>query len=326
MTENRFDYLNGKSDSFIVSHGLVEQTPEEVAMENVLMSSARSLSTMWRSVDDTKKIIVWDTAFEEYLEHRKLVIDMAPLGTYFPWNIQKEKGIQLVNGYSLNQGAQGSCAGAAKRNALLGSDLVNAKFAGYNGVTETGVDMVYAMARGNGRLNWGGGCNGTPLVKYGTEIGNYRTADVGKYDPRGSNVTQANFNNPTFKANALLHQSICCFLPDVAFETFYKVCSAGLSIWIGSPSFPASATIQGGISRVSNWTNGAHATCFQLGIEDTAKLLYFQNSHGERYAKDKDKFDTPRSGTWIDKGQFAQFKIRKEYGTPFVVFGELIAL
>ena len=296
-------------------------------MEYELFQSARSLSTIWRSVDDTKKIVAWDDAFEEYLAHRKSLIDLAPQGIYLPWKIAQDKRLSFVNGYALNQGPQGSCAGAAWRNALLASDLINAKLAGFNEITETGVDMVYAMARGNGRLNWGGGCNGTPLVKYGTEIGNYRTADIGKYDPSGRNVTQANFNNPSFKANALLHQSICCFLPDISFDTFYKVCSAGLSVWVGSPSFPASASIRNGVSRVSRWTNGAHATCFQFGLEDFGvKLLYFQNSHGERYATQTDKFDTPRSGTWINHAEHAQFKIRKEFGTPFVVFGELIVL
>ena len=310
---------------FVMANGLVEQNEEERLQERELFSNAVSLSTIWKSKDDTKKLIVWDDAFEQYLAHRALLIKRNP-AAYMPWNIQKQLGISLVNGYSLNQGAQGSCAGAANRNALTASDLVNAKFADYKSITETGVDMVYALARGNGRLAWGGGCNGTPLVKYGTEVGNYRTADVGKYDPAGRNVTQANFNNPTFKANALLHQSICCYLPDTNFDTFFKACSAGLSVWIGSPSFPASAKLSNGISVPDRWTNGAHATCFQFGIEEMIRLLYWQNSHGERYHVGKDKFDTPGSGSWIDDRQFTNFKIRKEFGTPFVVFGELIAL
>ena len=325
MSDNhRFDFYKGKDDEFLMSNGLLPQTEEEMDLEEQLFDSAIPLSLAWKERDDFKKVLLWDSAFEEYLEHRQILILHKGPENYFPWKIHDSMNLNLVNGFALNQGAQGSCAGAAWRNSLLCSDLVNAKLSDSGSIVETGVDMVYAMARGNGRLNFGSGCNGTPLVKYGTEIGNYRTADVGKYDPRGSNVTQRNFDNPVFKANALKHQSICCYLPDTSFDTFFKACSAGLSVWIGSPSFPASGTLLGSINTVSRFTSGAHATCFTFGmVQDGIKRLFFQNSHGPRYASGC-RYCSPNTGCWVDQTAFLQFRINRKYGMPFVHFGELV--
>ena len=323
----RFDRLKSKDADFVVSNGLVEQNEQEKQLEYELFNSSVPISTLWKNKDDTKKLITWNDEWEEYLEHRRKLIELAPIGTYFPWNIAKTLRNNFANGLALNQSNQGSCAGAAYRNALLASDMVNAKFAGYDEITETGVDMVYALARGNGRLAWGGGCNGTPIVKYGTEIGNYRTSDLGPYDPRGRNVTTSNFNNATFKANAFKHQSICCYLPDTRFDTFYKALSAGFSVWIGSSRFPSNARIENGISIPNNWTSGNHATCFQMGITESGRcLLYWQNSHGDRYRTNGDKFETPYSGTWVDESNFGNFQINQNFGTPFAIFGELIEL
>jgi hypothetical protein len=195
--------------------------------------------------------------------------------------------------------------------------------------TETGVDIVYALARGNGRLAWGSGCNGTPLVKYGTEVGNWWTSDIGKYDTRGSNVTQANFSNPQFRERALQNQSIACFLPSVGFDTFYKACAAEMAIWIGSPTFPKrERKNSSNLSQASSWTSGAHATCFVFGMEvDNKRYLLWSNQHGNRYSGGAgDRFGTPSDVTWTDENDFPKFRITKNYGTPFVHLGEIPSL
>lgn len=96
MTKDRFDSLNGATADFVMANGLVDQNEEERAEELRLFSSSVSLSTIWRSKDDTKKLIAWDNALEEYLEHRALLIRLNPIA-YLPWKIQQAKGIQLVN-------------------------------------------------------------------------------------------------------------------------------------------------------------------------------------------------------------------------------------
>ena len=322
----RFELFDGKSETFLMCNGLLEQTPEEQAEEQVLLSSAGALSLLWKDSTNAPRVIAWDSEFERYLDHRIKLIKLAR-ENYLPWNIYKEMGLNWVNGLTMNQGALGSCAGAAFRNSMGYSDLVNCKMT-KSRPTEVGCDIVYALARGNGRLNWGSGCNGTPLVKYGTEVGNYWASDMGKYDTRGGNVTQANMNNPAFKARALQKQSIIAFYPEITFERFWKVGAAGLFSWIGSSSFPNRATKNSeNLSQASSFTNGAHATTMGSGIELARKYIWWSNQHGNQYAGGaRDRFDTPSDSTWIDNIDFPRFKINTNYGRPFVHIGEIPCL
>ena len=320
----RFSHLDNKPSEFLIANGLVPQTEEERVEEHILFNSVVPLSVIWKDRNNDKKVIAWDSELEKYIDHRIKLINLNR-ESYMPWNIYKAMSLNWVNGYTLNQSSIGTCAGAAFRNGGCHSSLVNAKLTD-SVPTEFGCDIVYALARGNGRLAWGSGCNGTPLVKYGTEIGNYWASDIGPYNTRGSGVTQANMNNPAFKARALQLQSICCFLPEVSFDLFYKACAAGMSIWIGSPSFPSGATKNSdGISVASTWTNGAHATIFDFAVEvDGKQYIHWDNSHGNRYiGGNGNRFESPPTGTWITKEMFGRFRINKDYGTPFIHMTEL---
>ena len=328
MLDKRFDkYKDRENDAeFLMAEGLVEQNEQDMEQEQLLFNSAVPLSIAWKDRDHAKKIITWDSDFEKCIEHRIRLFKFGGIERYMPWNIYKEMGLNWVNGYTLNQSSLGSCAGAAFRNSQMHSGLVDAKMTD-SAPTETGVDIVYALSRSsNGRINWGSGSNGTNLVKYGTEIGNYWTSDIGKYDTRGSNVTQANMDNPAFKARALQNQSIVCFLPEVSFDLFYKACAAGMSIWIGSPAFPSAAKKNSdGISVPSNFTSGAHATSFNYAFEvNGIRYLSWDNQHGNRYSGGSgNRFNSPATGTCITQADFNTFRITKSYGTPFVHLTEL---
>lgn len=321
----RYDFLRGKSATFLRDNGLVPQTAEDKAEELRLHSTARSLSTIWKDKDDEPKVLAWDDEFEAYLDHRRKLIKLGGFKNYLPWNIYKAAGYKWVNGFALDQSSAGSCAGAAHRNGLMASDLVSCKLADKVPV-EIGVDINYAMARGEGRLDWGDGLNGTPLVKYATTLGNYWTSDLGKYDPRGSNVTQANMNNPEYKKHALSRQSICVYLPDLSFDTYVKACSAGFAVWIGSSAFPSRARKNAkGFSEPSAYARGGHATIFSYSVNfEEDWLLWWQNSHGAAYADGaNDIFGCPETGTWISRANLPKFEINANYGKPFIVMGEL---
>ena len=327
MRDTRFDkYIGREQDAeFLAGNGLVEQNEDDLKEEQILFNSAMPYSLIWKDTNDFKKIIAWDSDWEKFLDHRIKIINLKGFENWLPWKVHEQLGIKLVNGFALNQAAIGTCAGAGFRNTGVCSDLINTKMANQKTFVEMSFELVYSLARGNGRLNWGSGCNGTGLVKYGTEIGNHWTSDMGPYTTRGSMVTQANLNNPEFKKRALQKQSIVAFLPSVSFDLFFKACSAGFSIWIGSPTYPSGAKKSNGLSVVGGWTNGAHATGFTFGaMIDGEPMLFFQNSHGDRYRGGAgDRFNSPASGTWVSRKDFPMFKITKNYGTPFVHCCEL---
>jgi hypothetical protein len=172
--ESRFDdHFKNKDAIFCYNNGLVPMNDQELAAEQVMMSSSVSLPLLWQDSDNVEKYIKWDSELEKFMEHLAALIDYAGRDRMEPCTLYTEKGLNYLDGFALSQGNLGSCCGAAHRNSHVQTTLTFAELIGGITPNETSLSITYAAARGNGKIAWGSGLNLclAPFQKVFTEEG-----------------------------------------------------------------------------------------------------------------------------------------------------------
>jgi len=285
-------------------------------------SQAVSLSAAFKNIDDTPKYVSWDAELETWLRHRAALIDEDGRAEYLPWRLYESLGLQWLDGYNYTQ-KTGDCCSMGHKNSLKRSNLTNAKRTGRT-VPEIAASMTYAIARGNGRVNFGSGLNLNPMGKWAAQKGNFLTADFGSYDT-GSYTRKYQAGSGQDK-NALKHQSVILFLPAASFDHTFLMCSAGVGINMGTGTYPTGSSVNGeGFGVASSWKNGGHAMAFVATMVSPSgrRYIYLENSHGNRYAADR--YNNQRqSGCWIDETAFKKIAASGfRYGTWYGNIGEL---
>jgi hypothetical protein len=321
MSENRFDSIfRGKSEEFLLSHGLVEMTDDEAADEQLCMSMAVPLPLIWKNRDDNEKYVQWDSEMEKHLQHLGKLIDHGGRESFEPFNIYQEMGLNWLDGFAQNQGSIGTCCLLAHGHSGKQTYLTQAKLHGGMTPVELQPSITYSIARGG----WGSGLNLAPMSKAAAKYGNYITSDVGKYSASGSAVTKA--NQQKFAANALKYQSIPCYVPDLSFDTFYELARAGCACNIGSSSWPSGSIIDAnGMSIGQGASRGAHATClggFAIEINGI-KYILWTNSHGARFKQGTRIRQNPY-GCFMTRQNWNLLALNKRFGTPYINFIEMI--
>jgi len=269
----------------LLSNGLTETTEEDQLCCDELMSLAVPFTAHWEDLDNSVKSFQWDSAWEKYLKHCADLIDHEGRESYLPWNLYQSLNLNWVNGYSYTQ-ALGDCAGHAHKNAGKASALTIAKRAD-RVPREIALSVAYAIARGNGKVSHGSGCNLNPLAKWTSTVGNFWTADFGKYD--GGRYIRNYRRGAEQDKNALKTQTIAVHLPKPDFDFCYTACAAGFGITIGSSVYPTSSVANGeGLAVPSNWKNGAHAVSLIAAFKSRSgrRYVFMENSHGAKYASD----------------------------------------
>lgn len=307
-----------------LKNGLRRTTEADIALYDQCMASAVSLAHLWEDIDDTPKILKWDSEWEEYLEHRAKLIDLEGRRKYLPWNAYNSLGMDWLDGYAFVQNS-GDCVSFGHRNSLKASNLTNALRTGRKPV-EIAHSMTYALCRGNGRPQFGSGANLLPMAKYAAEYGNFWTLDFGKYDTGAyCRKYSSNPDSPQHK-HAKQTQSIIVFLPDPSFDTCYKVVSAGFGINIGTGTFiGGSAVNNDGVSRVNRWDTGAHSTSLIASWEGKSgeRYIYNENSHPTNYPSDSLN-GGHQWGCWLTASDLEHITGNAfDYGNWYVNIGEL---
>ena len=310
--------------TYEMMNGLRRTTAADVALYDQCQASAVSLSHIWEDTDDTAKIIVWDSEWEAYLEHRAKLIDEEGRKRYLPWNVYKELDLQWLDGYDFVQNS-GDCVSFGHRNSLKASNFTNALRTGRKPI-EIAHSMTYALCRGNGRPMFGSGANLLPMAKYAADYGNFWTSDFGRYDT-GAYCSKFNTDpNSPQRQHARKTQSIIVFLPDGDFDTCYKVVRAGFGINIGTGIFiGGSAVNKDGLAQVNRWSSGAHSTALIAAWEGKSgeRYIYNENSHPTQYASDTLN-EGHQWGCWLTADDLAHIVPREfDYGQWYVNVGEL---
>ncbi|GHT42652.1 hypothetical protein FACS189443_5880 [Planctomycetales bacterium] len=148
-----------------------------------------------------------------------------------------------------------NCAGNAAKNSAKTSGLTFGLFKNRK-PKEIAQSIAYAMARGNGRVSFGNGCNLNPLSKWVAKMGNYWTEDFGKYD--GGAYCRKYKAGSEQDVHAKQTQSVISYLPKITFDYCFLVCSAGLGICMGTSRYPTASKLNSdGLSQASVWKNGS---------------------------------------------------------------------
>ena len=303
--------------------GLLESTEADLQMFDECYSQAVSISAAFKNLDDNPKFVTWDSELETWLRHRADLIDEDGRAEYFPWRIYETLDLQWLDGYNYTQ-KTGDCCSMGHKNALKRSNLTNAKRTGRKTAPEIAASMTYALARGNGRVNFGSGLNLNPMSKWAAEKGNFLATDFGRYDT-GGYVRKYQAGSQQDK-NALKHQSIILPLPSASFDQTFLMCSAGVGINMGTGTYPTGSSVNGeGIGVASAWKNGGHAMAWVASITSPngKRYIYLENSHGNRYVADRYN-NKPQSGCWIDEAAFRRIAATgSRYGTWYGNIGEM---
>ena len=211
--------------------------------------------------------------------------------------------------------------GHAHKNALKASNLVNARQTGKT-PREIALCIAYGIARGNGTMRMGSGLNLNPMARWSATVGNFWTADFGKYDG-GRRASKWRKGSPAC-ANALKTQSIPVYLPTPSFDLCYAACAAGFGINIGSGVYPTGSVPNGeGLATPSTWKNGGHAVALIAAwkAKSGRRYVYMENSHGARYAADSLN-PNRQHGCWMEEKDIVRMASTK-YGIWYVNLGEL---
>ena len=310
--------------SYELKNGLRKTTEADIALYDECQASAISLARLWEDVNDAPKIIKWDKAWEEYLEHRAKLIDTDGRAKYLPWNVYRTLDLQWLDGYDFVQNS-GDCVSFGHRNSLKASNFTNALRTGRKPI-EIAHSMTYALCRGDGRPQFGSGANLLPMAKYAADFGNFWTADFGRYDTGAYCRKYDDDPASDQRKHARQTQSIIVFLPDSSFDTCYKVVSAGFGINIGTGTFiGGSAVNKDGLAQVNRWDHGAHSTALIAGWEGKSgeRYIYNENSHPTKYASDSLN-DGHQWGCWLSSTDFRYLSGDSfDYGNWYVNIGEL---
>ena len=277
MKKEKFEYL--------LSNGLTETTEADQLCCDELMSMAVPFTAHWEDQNNTVKSFQWDSELEKHLKHYAELIDYAGREKYLPWNLYQSLNLKWLDGYNFTQ-RTGDCCGHAHKNAGKASLLTTAKRTGRT-PREIALSVAYAIARGNGHVRHGSGCNLNPMAKWASTVGNFWTADFGKYD--GGGYIRKYRKGGVQDNNALKTQSIIVHLPKPDFDYCYAACAAGFGINIGSHVYPVGSAPNGdGLAVPSNWKNGAHAVSLIAAWKSRAgrRYVFMENSHYPTYASD----------------------------------------
>jgi hypothetical protein len=288
------------------ANGLLETTDADRAMMDELMACAVPFSDIARNRDDEKKVIAWDLSLERFLLHRAKLIFNEGVENFLPWNLYKILDIDWEDGLFYPQ-RSGDCCSFGARNSLNFSNLV-AAYLRNDGTRppEIAQSMCYALARGKGKPKFGSGLNLNPMAHYSATLGNFHTADFGRYDT-GHYCTK--YRGGEQDVHAKSSQSIIIPLPKCDFDLCYLLCAAGLGINIGSGVYPGGANVgSDGLASEILWSSGGHSVALVAACTVSGKrYLYLVNSHGAKYAPDR--FNAQKQwGCWIDEVAFEKLR------------------
>jgi len=296
---------------YLLSNGLTETTESDDLCYSELQGIAVPFTAHWIDSNNAVKSMQWDTSWEKYITHCAELIDFEGRESYLPWNLYKSLNLNWVDGYNYKQGT-GDCAGNTQKNSGKASQLITAKRTGKT-PKEIALSVTYSMARGNGKVRHGSGCNLNPLAKWACTAGNYWTSDFGKYDV-GRYVSKYKKGSEQDK-HALQTQSIAIFLPEPTFDYCYAVCNAGFGIAIGSHIYPTGSTLNGdNLGQASSWKNGGHAVSLVAACKGKSgkRYVYMENSHLQNYVADQYN-PAKQWGCWLDENNIKQMSTFK-YG------------
>ena len=311
------------SDDFVFFEGLRECTEEDVADYELCQASVIPFTAHWEDLDDSMKIMSWDSRWEEYIRHRAELLDNEGRESYLPWNMYKSLNLKWLDGYAKSQ-VLGDCCDFGHFNSLKASNLTNARRTGKT-PRETAMSITYGIARGNGRMNHGSGLNLNPMARWSATVGNFWTSDFGKYDG-GRNTRNWRQGSPAC-ANALKTQSIIIHLPAPSFEHVYAVCAAGFGINMGTNEFPISSRLcTDNVATPYTWKSGNHAMAFIAAWKSPAgrRFVFLENSHGARYSSDM--LNPQRQwGCWCSEADVVRMARNNvfRFGTWYCNLGEM---
>ena len=309
-----------------ISNGLRETTAADQRLMDELMASAVPYSDIARNRDDEKKVIAWDKSLEDFLFHRSKLLQNEGFEKFLPWNLYRALNVDWLDGLFYPQ-RSGDCCSFGHGNSLNFSNLVTA-FLRHDGVKppEIARSMTYALARGNGKAKFGSGLNLNPMAHYAATLGNYHTADFGRYDTgRYCNKYRGGEQD----IHARKSQSIIIPLPKCRFDLCFLLAAAGIGINIGSGYFPSGASLgpDGMASRIA-WSKGGHSIAIVAACTvNGRRYLYVVNSHGAKYSADR--YSAQKQwGCWIDEAAFERLRQgcggdTMKYGNWYGNIGEL---
>jgi hypothetical protein len=305
-------------------HGLLETSESDQLCYDECFARQIPFTAHWANLDDTMKSFAWDTEWEKFIRHCGEVIDYEGREKWLPWKIYAEQGLQWLDGYNFVQ-RTGDCYSFAHRNATKTCNLTNAKRLDKKPI-EFAHSVVYALARGNGKVSFGSGCNLNPGAKWAAAKGNYWTSDFGRYDA-GKYVSQYKPGSVQ-DTNALKTQTIPLFLPEPNFDYCYAVCSAGFGIVIGSTVYPTSAVPNDdGLSVPTGWKHSDHATALIAAFKGKSgkRYIYLENSHGDKYAGDS-LHTNKQHGCWLTEADFKRMIVNAyRFGVWYAALTEMTA-
>jgi hypothetical protein len=309
------------SDDFEFIDGLTETTEEDMECFDFCMSHSIPFTAHWENLNDDMKVFQWDSEWEKYIKHRTEVIDQEGRESYLPWNLYRSLGLSWIDGYAKSQGT-GDCASFGHFNACKASMLSNARRTGKI-AREFALSVAYGIARGNGKMSFGSGCNLNPLSKWTATVGNFWTSDFGKYDV-GRYISKYQKGSQQDK-NALKTQTIPIYLPSPSFDYCYAVCSAGFGINIGSGVYPTGSSVNGdGLGQASSWKNGGHSVALIAAWTSKSgkRYVFLENSHGQKYVADSLSGGVRQWGCWMSEADIKKMGTER-YGRWYVSLTEM---
>jgi len=72
---------------YLISNGLTETTEEDQQCYDECMANVIPFTAAWEDLDDSVKILAWDSEWEKHLSHRADVIDIEDRASYLPWRL-----------------------------------------------------------------------------------------------------------------------------------------------------------------------------------------------------------------------------------------------
>jgi len=314
--------MNDHDFEYLLSHGLTETTEEDQLCCDELMSMAVPFTAHWEDSCNSVKSFQWDSEWERNVKYLADLIDHEGREAYLPWNIYQSLGLNWQNGYNYTQRI-GDCCGHAHKNSGKASVLTVAKRTGRT-PREMALSVAYSIARGNGTVRHGSGCNLNPMAKWASTVGNFWTSDFGKYD--GGGYIRSYRRGAAQDQNALKTQSIVVHLPRPDFDLCYAACAAGFGINIGSSVYPTASVPNGeGLAVPSAWKGGAHAVSLIAAYKSRSgrRYVFLENSHGAKYAADA-LSPVRQWGCWMTENDLRRMAANAfRYGTWYVNLMEM---
>ena len=314
------NYHKGIIMEYFLDHGLTETTETDQQCFDECMANVIPFTAAWENLDDSMKIMAWDSEWEKYLKHRAELIEYEGWDEYLPWNLYKSLDLKWMDGYNYIQ-TLGDCCGHAHKNSLKVSNLVNAHRTGRT-PREFALSVTYGIARGNGRMSHGSGCNLNPMSKWSATVGNYWASDFGKYD--GGRYIDKYRKGLQHDKNALKTQSLIIYLPNPNFEFCYAACAAGFGINIGTNIYPTGSKVNAdGLAQASAWKSGAHAVALIAAFQGKSgrRYVFMENSHGAKYSSDS-LSPNRQWGCWCDENDIKRMATER-FGRWYCQLGEM---